>query len=179
MNKAVFLDRDGVIIEEEHYLSDPEKIKLISGAAAAIKRLCDAGFMIVVTTNQAGIARGYYEEADAIRVNERIRELLAADGVRIDGIYLCPHHPDHSGECDCRKPAPGMLLQAAKDLDIDCSISYMIGDKMSDIGAAEAAGCAGSVLVMTGHGKEYEAAARKTGQITALSIVEAVDHILK
>jgi D-glycero-D-manno-heptose 1,7-bisphosphate phosphatase len=178
MNKAVFLDRDGVIIEEEHYLCEPEKIRLIPGAEDAIKRLRNAGYMIVIITNQAGIARGYYEEADAIKVNDHIKKLLADAGVKIDGIYMCPHHPDHSGECDCRKPAPGMLLQAAQDLAIDCSASYMIGDKMSDLGAAFAAGCAGAVLVLTGHGKEHETEASESGQKITASIVEAVDYLL-
>ena len=178
MNKAVFLDRDGVIIEEEHYLSDPDKIRLVPGASEAIKRLRDAGYLTVMTTNQAGVARGYYEEADAVRVNERLKSLLEDAGAGLDGIYLCPHHPDHSGECDCRKPAPGMLLQASRDLDIDFSASYMIGDKLSDIGAAKAAGCAGSVLVLTGHGKEFEAKAAAAGQKITASIIEAVDFIL-
>tara|TARA_B100000609_G_C17152088_1_gene401459 strand:+ start:96 stop:638 length:543 start_codon:yes stop_codon:yes gene_type:complete len=178
MNKAVFLDRDGVIIEEEHYLSDPDKIRLIPGAPEAIKRLRDAGYLTVMTTNQAGVARGYYEEADAIRVNERLKTLLEDAGAGLDGIYLCPHHPDHSGDCYCRKPAPGMLLQAGKDLDIDFSASYMIGDKMSDIGAADAAGCADAFLVLTGHGKEHEARARQADKKITASIVEAVDYIL-
>lgn len=178
MNKAVFLDRDGVIIEEEHYLSDPDKIRLIPGAVEAIKRLRDAGYLAVVTTNQAGVARGYYEEADAVKVNERLKLMLESAGAGLDGIYMCPHHPDHSGDCYCRKPAPGMLLQAIKDLNIDCADSYMIGDKMSDIGAADAAGCADAFLVLTGHGQEHEARAIQANKKITASIVEAVDYIL-
>ena len=154
MNKAFFLDRDGVINVEMDYLCDPEKVILIPGTATAIRRLHEAGYLAVVVTNQSGVARGMYTRNEVDAVHRRIRELLALEGTTIDAFYCCVHHPEYTGICDCRKPAPGMLLQAARELDIDCAGSAMVGDRMSDIAAGRAAGCAESYLVRTGYGME-------------------------
>ena len=152
MNKAFFIDRDGVIVVETDYLGDPNHVEIIPGAVEAIKAIKTAGYLAIVVSNQSGVARGYYSESDVDLVNQRIAEILAEQGANIDAFYHCPHHPKFSGECSCRKPEPGMLLTAAKDHRIDPAKSYMIGDKISDVNAGQNAGCAASVLIKTGHG---------------------------
>jgi D-glycero-D-manno-heptose 1,7-bisphosphate phosphatase len=140
---AVLLDRDGTINRgaqsEDDYITGPEELHLLPGAAAAIKRLNDAGIPVVVVTNQRGIARGRMTEEDLSAVHARLDHLLAAEGAQIDRYYHCPHD---RAECDCRKPAPGMLLQAARDLGLDPADAVMVGDRASDIEAGRAAGAA-------------------------------------
>lgn len=153
---AFFLDRDGVLIEEVHYLSDPAQVRLLPGAAAAIARLNQLGVPVVVATNQAGVAHGYFSEAQVAQVHRRLDELLAAQEAFIDRYYYCPHHPDakltrYRAECPCRKPSPGMLFQAAAELDLDLERSYLAGDKLSDLEAGLRAGCR-VILVLTGYG---------------------------
>ena len=157
MRKACFFDRDGVIIEEADYIHDPAQVRLCPFAAEAIRTMHDAGRLVVVVSNQSGIARGYFTEADLRAVEARVNELLAEAGVKIDAAYYCFHHrkgivPEYAIDCDCRKPKPGLFLRAAKDLDIDLSASFMIGDKESDLEAGLNAGCCGVALVRTGHG---------------------------
>ena len=152
MDKAFFLDRDGVLIEEEHYISDPAKVRLCAGVPESLRRMRSAGYKVIIISNQAGIAYGMYGMDDVKKVENKIRELLAP--AKIDAFYYCPHHPEHSGECLCRKPNPGMLLKAAEDLNIDIKSSLMIGDRMSDVNAGRNAGCRKSYLVRTGYGKE-------------------------
>lgn len=154
--RAVFLDRDGTINVEKDYLHRPEEFEFIPGAPEAIGMLKDAGYLVVVVTNQSGVARGYYGESDVKRIHHHMDELLAAHGTSVDGYYFCPHHAEkgmggYLTDCDCRKPLPGMLLQAASELDIDLSASWMIGDKLADIEAGRGAGCT-SFLVLTGYG---------------------------
>ena len=156
--EAVFLDRDGTIIEEVNYLSSPELVRLIPGAAGAIRTWNDAGVLVVVVTNQAGVARGYFPESRVREVHEHLSELLAEHGAHIDAYFHCPHHPTEGvGEyrvaCNCRKPKPGLLLTASRELDIDLSRSWMIGDKLCDAEAGAAAGCR-TMLVRTGHGRD-------------------------
>jgi D-glycero-D-manno-heptose 1,7-bisphosphate phosphatase len=155
--EAVFLDRDGTLIEEVHYLAAPKQVRLIPGAADAVRKLNDAGVLVVVVTNQAGVARGYFPESRVAEVHARLSELLAAHGARIDAYFYCPHHPEGAGAyrvaCECRKPKPGMLLTAARELDIDLARSWMIGDKPCDAEAGTAAGCR-TLLLRTGHGKD-------------------------
>jgi D-glycero-D-manno-heptose 1,7-bisphosphate phosphatase len=152
MNKAFFIDRDGVIVVETDYLGHPDDVEIIPGVAEALKAIKAAGFLAIIVSNQSGVARGYYSESDVELVNHRIVEVLAEQGAVIDAFYHCPHHPKFSGDCDCRKPEPGMLLTAAEDHQIDPAKSYMIGDKISDVEAGRNAGCAESVLIKTGHG---------------------------
>ncbi|MBU5612449.1 D-glycero-beta-D-manno-heptose 1,7-bisphosphate 7-phosphatase [Geomonas azotofigens] len=154
--RAVFLDRDGTINEEVQYLCRVEEFRLIPGVPYALQRLKDAGFLLVVVTNQSGIGRGLYDEAALQAIHDRMHEELGDFGITIDACYFCPHHPEHGVgdyrvECTCRKPQPGMLEQAAEDLDIDLSRSYMIGDKLGDIEAGINAGCV-SLMVRTGYG---------------------------
>ena len=154
--RAVFLDRDGTINVEVQYLSDVADFQFIPGVPWALKRLKDAGFLLVVVTNQSGIGRGYYDEAALESIHDHMHADLASYGISIDACYFCPHHPEHATgeyrqECDCRKPLPGMLQQAAQDLDIDLASSYMIGDKLADVEAGFNAGCT-SLMVLTGYG---------------------------
>ena len=154
--RAVFLDRDGTVNVEKEYLSRIEDFEFIPGSKEAIRRLRDAGFLIVVVTNQSGIGRGYYSEKDLKSLHQFMEDELAKIGAGIDGWYFCPHHPTHGIgeyglECSCRKPMPGMLLTAAVDLDIDLSASFMVGDKCVDVEAGLRAGCR-SILVKTGYG---------------------------
>ena len=159
MKRAVFLDRDGVITQEPpYYAHEISQLELIPGTAAAIHRLNEHGFLVVVVSNQAGIARGYYREADMVSFNRAMEEKLAAAGAHVDAFYFCPHHPEAGfGEllqdCQCRKPKPGMLLQAGADLDIDLGLSFMVGDRATDIEAGRRAGCV-TLLVLTGYGAE-------------------------
>lgn len=153
---GVFLDRDGTINEEVEYLRSPDQLRLIPGSAEAIAALNRAGFKVVVVTNQSGLARGLFTLEDLERVHLRLKDLLAVEGARLDGIYFCPHHPEgtvpeYSGECQCRKPAPGLFEDACLHLGIDPARSFWIGDRRRDLEAAEIFG-GRSALVMTGYG---------------------------
>lgn len=152
---AVFLDRDGTVVEERDYLADPDDVALVPGAARAIVRLREAGYAVVVVTNQSGIARGLYSEADYRAVAARVSELLAAEGATLTGTYYCPHHPDLTGPCDCRKPGTGMYRRAAADLGLDLSRSVYVGDKVTDVEPGLALG-GRSLLVRTGYGRMSE-----------------------
>ncbi|NNL30143.1 MAG: HAD-IIIA family hydrolase [Gemmatimonadetes bacterium] len=150
---AVFLDRDGTIIAERSYLADPDGVELVPGSADAMRRLRQAGYVVVVVTNQSGIARGLYSEDDYRAVAERVEHVLAARNAGPHATYYCPHHPDVTGPCDCRKPDIGMHLRAARDLDLDLSGSYYVGDKASDVVPAITLEGQG-ILVRTGYGGE-------------------------
>jgi D-glycero-D-manno-heptose 1,7-bisphosphate phosphatase len=150
---AVFLDRDGTILVEKNYLADPDEVELIPGAMDGLRRLRDAGFTLVVVTNQSGIARGLYDEADYHAVDARMRALLADADIAIAASYHCPHHPDFSGPCDCRKPGLELFQRAIRDLGLDPSRSWLVGDRLRDVEPARALGARG-VLVRTGYGAE-------------------------
>ncbi len=137
-NKAVFLDRDGTIIRDREYLADPAGVEILKGAASGIRALRQAGFMVMLASNQSGVARGFFTEQDIWRVHERMQELLAAEGAELDGIYYCPHYPEgkvreYVRTCYCRKPGPDMLFTAAQERNIDLFESWTIGDKATDI----------------------------------------------
>jgi D-glycero-D-manno-heptose 1,7-bisphosphate phosphatase len=150
VNKALFLDRDGVINVEKHYLYKIEEFEFTEGIFDLCRYYRDRGYLIVVVTNQSGIARGYYSEDDFARLSEWMVDQFKEQGVDIAGIYYCPHHPEISGACSCRKPEPGMLLDAAENLDIDLKNSVMVGDKERDIEAAVNAGVGRSYLFTHG-----------------------------
>lgn len=140
---TAFLDRDGVLNVDRGYVHRPEQLEFVAGAAKAVRLLNDAGYRVVVVTNQSGIARGFYDEAALQRFHAHMRERLAAEGARIDALYYCPHHPQGTVTqfaiaCDCRKPKTGMLEQAARDCPVDRAKSFMIGDKDDDLAAAAA-----------------------------------------
>ncbi|MFM5465556.1 D-glycero-beta-D-manno-heptose 1,7-bisphosphate 7-phosphatase [Aeromonas simiae] len=147
---AIFLDRDGVINEDTGYVSQVDDFHFLPGTIEALQLLKKKGYLLVVVTNQSGIARGYFSEADFMNLTEWMDWSLADRDVDLDGIYFCPHHPEHGPACDCRKPEPGMLLAATKELDIDLPSSYMVGDKTADIQAGIKAGVGTNVLVRTG-----------------------------
>ena len=143
---AVFLDRDGVLIEDTGYPDDPETIHLLPGVGEALRRLRSAGWRLVVVSNQSGVARGRFSLARLEEIHLRLVALLEAEGVALDGLYFCPHHPEgpvpeFKRACDHRKPEPGMLLSAARDLGLDLGQSWMIGDKETDLEAGRRAGC--------------------------------------
>ncbi|MGA2150846.1 MAG: D-glycero-beta-D-manno-heptose 1,7-bisphosphate 7-phosphatase [Geobacteraceae bacterium] len=154
--RAVFLDRDGTINVEREFLHRPAEFEFIPGAPQAIRLLNDAGFLVIVVTNQSGVARGYYDESAIIRLHRHLDAELASIGAAIDGYYFCPHHPaystgSHGKSCGCRKPQAGMLLKAANDFSLDLASSYLIGDKLADVEAGLNAGCR-PILVRTGYG---------------------------
>jgi len=163
--KAVFLDRDGVINEGAENLTNPKQFKLISGVAKAVKRLNDSGYLVVVVTNQPIIAKGFCTLDDVEKIHARMKELLAKDGAHIDGVYVCPHHPEkgHKGEvkglkidCECRKPKPGLILQAIEELNIDVKSSWMIGDSHTDVAAGKQASLKTILIAGKGSGSAQE-----------------------
>jgi D-glycero-D-manno-heptose 1,7-bisphosphate phosphatase len=153
---AVFLDRDGTINREVHYLSRPEQLELLPGAVEGMRRLRTAGHLLVLVTNQAGVARGYLSEDDVRAVHKRLREMLRAKGIELDAIYYCPHHPEGQGAyrrvCPNRKPGTGMYRQAARDLGLDLARCTVIGDKVTDLLPGIGLGCR-TILVRTGYGQ--------------------------
>lgn len=159
MKRAVFVDRDGTINEEKDYLYRTDDFAFIPGVPQAIRLLNEAGFLVIVVSNQSGVARGYYTEEDVHLLQRHISAQLEQFGARVDAWYYCPHHPAGRGSyalpCRCRKPLPGMLQEAARRFDIDLESSYMIGDKLIDMQAGAAAGCR-SILVRTGYGAQEE-----------------------
>lgn len=178
----MFLDRDGTVIAEKHFLSRPDEVELLPTAAETIARLNRLGIAVVIVTNQAGIARGYFTESCIPEIHARLDELLAGFGAKVQRYEYCPHHPteglgDYKIDCECRKPRPGMLLRAAKALGIDTARSLMVGDRLGDLEAGANAGCQ-SALVRTGYGQSValdfdSAALRFLGAYACLG--EAVD----
>jgi len=137
-NKVIVLDRDGTIVVDRHYLADPDGLELLPAAGAGLRRMSDMGFRLVLITNQSGIARGLFSLSTLAQIHERLRQMLEALGVRLAGIYFCPHGPAEG--CDCRKPQLGLMRQAAQELGFDMSRSIVIGDKVSDIEFGQRAG---------------------------------------
>jgi len=178
---AVFLDRDGTIVEDPGFLHEPGKVRLLPGAAAAIRQLNQAGFLVVTVSNQSGIARGKYTAADYEAVQRRMAELLASHQSRLDGSYFCPHHPDVTGPCDCRKPGVKLFQDARATLDIDFARSWWVGDRLSDLEPARALGTgpARAILVETGDGGHHVAAARSAGFRTAPDLATAAALIVR
>jgi len=156
--KAVFLDRDGTLVVEKGYITVPEAVELYPGVPAAVLALRDAGWKVIVFTNQGAVAKGLITEDELAGINERMLMMLGAEGAVVDGVYCCPHHPEgeveqYAVECDCRKPKPGLLEQAARDHDLELSGCVVVGDTPRDLQAGRAVG-AKTVLVLTGHGAE-------------------------
>jgi D-glycero-D-manno-heptose 1,7-bisphosphate phosphatase len=198
---AVFLDRDGTIVEDPGFLHEPAKVRLFPGAGQAIRRLREAGFLVVTVTNQSGIARGLYAAADYEAVQRRLAELLATHGARLDGSYLCPHHPQFTGPCDCRKPGTKLFLDAQRELGIDFARSWWVGDRLSDVqparllvggrpgsggwraggGGAGGGGRGGrrAILVATGEGNLHQGQARALSVTVVADLSAAVAEILR
>jgi D-glycero-D-manno-heptose 1,7-bisphosphate phosphatase len=178
MTPAVFLDRDGTLIEDKDYLSDPDQVVVLPGVPQALKRLQDAGFKIFIVSNQSGVGRGYFTMADVNRVNERLAELLACDGVRFEKIYVAPEAPEQPSRG--RKPSPQFLFDARDEFDINLPESYMIGDKVSDLECGWNAGVKKSILVRTGYGAEQErTSSEKLGRALVVdALTEAAEAII-
>jgi D-glycero-D-manno-heptose 1,7-bisphosphate phosphatase len=185
-HKAVFLDRDGTVNEEVGYVNHVERFTLLPRVGEAIRLLNQNDLKTVVITNQSGVARGYFPESLVPLVHQKMQELLKKDGAHLDGIYYCPHHPDvgappYRQKCRCRKPEPGLIEEAVKDLDLDLRSSYMIGDRGVDIEFAHRVGAKG-ILVLTGYGKgEWEYWGRQwkeSPEYVAQDLFEAVRWIL-
>lgn len=183
MNRAVFLDRDGTIIEDNNYNYRKDQLRLISKSADAIRLLNQKDFKVIIITNQAGVAKGYYSEKDTMLFNQSMIEELELQGAKIDAIYCCYYHPEakllgYKIDYDCRKPKPGMLKKAEKELDINIKQSYMVGDKKSDIDAGNNAGCR-TILVLTGYGKDEIRKYDIKCNFIAKDLYEAVKMIIK
>jgi len=184
---AVFLDRDGTINEEVGYVNHPDRVRLCPGVAEAICKLNEANVLVIAVTNQSGVGRGYVTEELVHEVHEKIARELAAQGARVDAFYYCPHHPHaplaaYRQECRCRKPATGMVEEAARHFHIDLASSYVVGDSYRDMQMGFNAG-ARTVLVLTGYGRgefEYQASRwpRQPDRV-AENLLEAVEHILQ
>lgn len=178
--RAIFLDRDGTLITEQDYLSDPEKIELYPDTVSALRAAREKGYLLFVVSNQSGVARGLMTEDDVQAVNDRLIEILKGAKIELDGIYYCPHHLDFTGPCACRKPGRGMVDQALENHDIDLARSWVIGDSKCDIDLAFNIG-AGSVMVTTGYGPEQLKlfTDRRQPDHVSSGIKEAVEWIIR
>jgi len=183
---AIFLDRDGTICEEVGYINHLSRSRVMPHSFEAIRLINRAGWLAIVTTNQAGVARGYFEESLVHDVHAQLRRLAEESGARLDAVYFCPHHPSEGrppwrAECDCRKPRPGMIQRAAREHDIDMARSYVVGDSAVDIEAGANAGLP-AVLVLTGYGRgllEHQPGRLRVPPAhTAADLLEAVRWIL-
>jgi D-glycero-D-manno-heptose 1,7-bisphosphate phosphatase len=149
--RFVLLDRDGTIIQERHYLSDPDQVELLRGVASGLRQLRRMGFGLIVVTNQSGVGRGFFDTSQLALIHRRLYELLAQEGVHLNGIYYCPHTP--TDDCPCRKPRPGLVARAAAEWAFDPQNSFVIGDKVCDIELGQRLG-ATTFLVRTGYGEQ-------------------------
>ena len=182
MSNVLFLDRDGVVNIDHGYVYKPQEFEFVPGVFEACKAFADAGYKIVIVTNQSGIGRGYYSEQDFSKLTEWMKGEFLRHGVAILDVYFCPHHPTKAEpaylqECNCRKPAPGMLLQAIKEHQIDPSQSIMVGDKLGDLIAAERANIATRVLVRSG--QSYAESTEQHADIVCESLADLPALILQ
>jgi histidinol-phosphate phosphatase family protein len=180
--RAIFLDKDGTLVEDIPYNVDPERITLVRGAGVGLRMLAGAEFELVVVSNQSGAARGYFKECQLVAVEARLRELLREQGVALLACYWCPHHPEGAiarlaFECLCRKPMPGMPLRAAAEHGIDLEQSWMVGDILNDIEAGRRAGCR-TVLIDNGNETEWQQGPHRWPHFTAPDLVTAASYIL-
>jgi histidinol-phosphate phosphatase family protein len=175
---AAFLDRDGTIIDDAHYIADPELVRLRPGAGEAIAALNRAGIPVIVVTNQSGMARGLISESDYRRVEARLAELLATHGARIDATYVCPHHPEFDRACDCRKPGTLLFRRAAADHRLDLTESVYVGDRWRDVQPGIVLGGRPMLIVDESTEPAERARAEAAGVETVSSLREAVDRLL-
>jgi D-glycero-D-manno-heptose 1,7-bisphosphate phosphatase len=172
--RFVMLDRDGTIVVERHYLSDPDQVELTEGAAAGLRRLMGLGLGLVVVTNQSGLGRGYFDRGRLELVHERLRQLLADEGVRLDGIYVCPHTPDDG--CACRKPEVALVEQAAREQRFDPRDAFMIGDNRCDLELGRRVGAI-TILVRTGYGRQVAEDPAAAPDLVAGGLAEAAELV--
>lgn len=177
-HRAVFLDRDGVVLQDPGYLHEPRRARPFPGAAEAIHRLNSAGFLVVMVTNQSGIARGLYDAAAYEGVQRWLAELLARHEARIDASYFCPHHPEFTGPCACRKPGLKLFRDAQTALGIDFARSFWVGDRLSDVEPARALG-GRALLVATGYGAAHRAQAQVLGVPVVADLAAAAEQIVR
>jgi D,D-heptose 1,7-bisphosphate phosphatase len=180
--KAVFLDKDGTLVEDVPYNVDPEKIRLVPEAVESLRALKAAGFKLIVISNQAGVAHGRFKEEALKGVEKRLNELLGEHGVALDGFYFCPHHPDgrvrvYTKTCFCRKPSPGMLFQAARDHGLNLADSWFIGDILNDVEAGRRADCR-TILIDNGNETEWDLSPLRRPHYTVKTLAEAAQVIL-
>jgi D-glycero-D-manno-heptose 1,7-bisphosphate phosphatase len=182
MNKAIFLDKDGTLIPDIPYNIDPKKIILQDNAVLGLKKLQDDGFILIIISNQSGVAREYFRENKLLAVVSKIQELFIINNLKLDGFYYCPHHPEGTSpgyniDCSCRKPAPGLLLKAGTDHQINLKDSWMIGDILNDVEAGNRAGCK-TVLIDNGNETEWLRGQYRNPDLTCKTIDEAAEQIL-
>ncbi len=181
--RAVFLDKDGTLIEDVPYNTDPHRVRLSPRSGEGLRALCAAGYRLFVVSNQSGVARGRFPEEALAGVERRVRELLGGIGVPLSGFYYCPHHPDgkvarYATACSCRKPRPGLLLRAAEEHRLDLARSWFVGDILDDVEAGRRAGCR-TVLLNNGHETEWVLNLLRLPHHYAADIDEAARIILK
>jgi len=177
-HRAVFLDRDGTIVEDPGFLHEPGKVRLLPGAAEAIHQLNQTGWLVITVSNQSGIARGLYDAAAYSAVERRLAELLAAHDARLDAAYFCPHHPDFTGPCECRKPGLKLFRDAKAALGLDLKHCYWVGDRLSDVEPAHKLG-GRALLVETGRGATHVGKARALGIAVVPDFAAAVAAIVR
>lgn len=181
--QAVFLDKDGTLIEDVPYNVDPEHIQLTRGAIEGLRLIHEAGYQLIVITNQSGVARGYFPESALVVVEEKLHQILAQFGIPLAGFYYCPHHPDGIIQslaiaCSCRKPEPGLLLQSAAERGIDLAQSWFIGDILNDVEAGRRAGCK-TVLIDNGNETQWQLSPQRLPHYIVANLVEAAQVILE
>jgi len=182
MNRAVFIDKDGTLVTDVPYNVDPEKVSLSPSSLEGLRNLQGEGFLLIIITNQSGIARGYFDVESFHRLQSHINDLLRYEGIRIDGWFFCPHHPEgeilpYAVDCTCRKPKPGLIACAAVKFKIDVAKSWMIGDILHDIEAGNRAGCR-TILIDNGNETEWDQHAYRRPTRIASNINEAAEFIL-
>lgn len=183
MKRAVFLDKDGTLIDDVPYNVDPRKIRLCAGAFEGLRELRRAGFRLFVVSNQSGVAHGYFEEEQLTVVEQHLREMLAGGGVELDGFYYCPHHPEgkiarSAVTCECRKPRPGLILRAAAEHQIQSAASWLVGDILNDIEAGRRAGCR-TVFLLNGHETEWQMTPDRLPHHIASNLADAARWIVR
>jgi D-glycero-D-manno-heptose 1,7-bisphosphate phosphatase len=183
MNKAIFIDKDGTLIEDVPYNVNPDLVRFTAGAFEALRMLKDNGYLLIMVSNQSGVARGYFTEDALEKLKVKLQEMLSKSGVPFDDLLFCPHHPDgtvsrYSVLCECRKPRPGMILQAAKKFDIDLSESWMIGDILHDVEAGNHAGCR-TILINNGNETEWILSPNRQPTAIAATFNEAALMIIR
>ncbi len=183
MDRAVFLDKDGTLVEDVPYNVDPERVRLVPGAVQALGALHRRGYQLVVVSNQSGVARGLFDVSALRAIERRLSDLVAPAGIAFAGFYWCPHHPDgavpgYAIACDCRKPAPGLLRRAARDLGLDLGASWMVGDILNDVEAGHRAGCR-TVLVDNGGETEWLLSPARRPQFVVSSLRDAAAIICR
>ncbi len=182
MKKAVFIDKDGTLIKDISYNVNPDLIEFEAYAIEALRLLQESDFLLIIVTNQAGVALNYFSEEDLKKVHSHLKDLLEQNNITLSGFHYCPHHPQgnlalYSFECNCRKPAPGMLLNAASKMNIDVSESWMIGDILNDVEAGNRAGCR-TILIDNGNETEWKMNSYRKPHYSAKDLKQAAEIII-